>query len=268
MAVTEKETITIEELLSNVNRQKAVKNEEKAYNYYEQLQKKYFDKPQAIMARDEYSPSKKIKIGNQLPDFSISSIDNKNITFSKNTFLGKYLLIHFWGLAEDKYIDENENIKKEKVKVLLIQIALLVGILVLWEILANAGIIQTFLFSKPSDIYKLFIKYISNGELARHVGISVYETVLGLVIGTVLGILVAIALWWSEKLSKILDPFLVVLNALPKTALAPIIIVWAGAGIQGIVVTAVTISVVVTIYEPAHNPVAVFVFCDGVVDHE
>ena len=83
-----------------------VKNEEKAYNYYEQLQKKYFDKPQAIMARDEYSPSKKIKIGNQLPDFSITSIDNKNITFSKNTFLGKYLLIHFWGLAEDKYIDD------------------------------------------------------------------------------------------------------------------------------------------------------------------
>ena len=135
------------------------------------------------------------------------------------------------------YANYLKNIKKEKVKVLLIQIALLVGILVLWEILANAGIIQTFLFSKPSDIYKLFIKYISNGELARHVGI----------IGTVLGILVAIALWWSEKLSKILDPFLVVLNALPKTALAPIIIVWAGAGIQGIVVTAVTISVVVTI---------------------
>ena len=145
------------------------------------------------------------------------------------------------------YANYLKNIKKEKVKVLLIQIALLIGILVLWEILANAGIIQTFLFSKPSDIYKLFIKYISNGELARHVGISVYETVLGLVIGTVLGILVAIALWWSEKLSKILDPFLVVLNALPKTALAPIIIVWAGAGIQGIVVTAVTISVVVTI---------------------
>ncbi len=59
--------------------------------------------------------------------------------------------------------------------------------------------------------------------------------------------MVAIALWWSEKLSKILDPFLVVLNALPKTALAPIIIVWVGAGIEGIVVTAVTISVVVTI---------------------
>lgn len=145
------------------------------------------------------------------------------------------------------YVNYLKNIKREKVKILLIQIALLIGILVLWEVLANYGIIETFLFSKPSDIYKLFIKYISNGELMKHVGISVYETVLGLVIGTVLGILVAIALWWSEKLSKILDPFLVVLNALPKTALAPIIIVWAGAGIQGIVVTAVTISVVVTI---------------------
>ncbi len=145
------------------------------------------------------------------------------------------------------YANYLKNIKREKIKVLLIQIALFVGILVIWEVLANYGVIQTFLFSKPSDIYTLFIKYISTGELLKHIGISVYETLLGLVIGTVLGILIAIALWWSEKLSKILDPFLVVLNALPKTALAPIIIVWAGAGIEGIVVTAVTISVVVTI---------------------
>ena len=170
---------------------------------------------------------------------------NSNTTL---TFYGRsWILMKSNNNYSEGYANYLKNIKKEKVKVLLIQIALLVGILVLWEILANAGIIQTFLFSKPSDIYKLFIKYISNGELMKHVGISVYETVLGLVIGTVLGILVAIALWWSEKLSKILDPFLVVLNALPKTALAPIIIVWAGAGIQGIVVTAVTISVVVTI---------------------
>lgn len=145
------------------------------------------------------------------------------------------------------YLDYLKNIKKEKIRVFLYQILILIGILVLWEVLANCGVIQTFLFSKPSDIYRLFINYLSSGELLKHVGVSVYETILGLVIGTVLGILIAIALWWSEKLSKILDPFLVVLNALPKTALAPIIIVWVGAGIQGIVVTAVTISVVVTI---------------------
>jgi NitT/TauT family transport system permease protein len=147
----------------------------------------------------------------------------------------------------DGYVQYLKNTKKEKRKVLIYQLILLVGFVVLWEFLADLQIINTFLFSKPSNIYHLFVTYLQNGELLKHVGVSVYETILGLVIGTVLGILIAIALWWSEKLSKILDPFLVVLNALPKTALAPIIIVWAGAGITGIVVTAVTISVVVTI---------------------
>ena len=145
------------------------------------------------------------------------------------------------------YAQYLKNVKKDKRKVLLYQILFLVGFIVLWEVLANFKIIDTFLFSKPSDIYQLFITYMQNGELLKHVWVSVYETLLGLIIGTGLGILIAIALWWSEKLSRILDPFLVVLNALPKTALAPIIIVWAGAGITGIVVTAVTISVVVTI---------------------
>jgi len=147
----------------------------------------------------------------------------------------------------DGYVQYLKNTKKEKRKVLIYQLLLLVGFIILWEFLADLQIINTFLFSKPSNIYHLFVTYLQNGELLKHVGVSVYETILGLVIGTVLGILIAIALWWSEKLSKILDPFLVVLNALPKTALAPIIIVWAGAGISGIVVTAVTISVVVTI---------------------
>lgn len=140
-----------------------------------------------------------------------------------------------------------KNIKKEKRQILLYQILLLVGFLLLWEVLASKGIISIFLFSKPSDVYKLFIQYLENGQLLVHVGVSVYETLAGLIIGTLGGILIAIALWWSEKLSKVLDPFLVILNALPKTALAPIIIVWVGAGIKGIVVTAVTISIVVTI---------------------
>ena len=137
--------------------------------------------------------------------------------------------------------------KMEKINIFCIQILLLVFLIGIWEILANKNIISTFLFSKPSDIYDLFLRYMSNGELLIHVKTSVYETLLGLIIGTGLGILIAIILWWSPRLSKILDPFLVVLNALPKTALAPIIIVWVGANIKGIVVTAVLISIVVTI---------------------
>lgn len=140
-----------------------------------------------------------------------------------------------------------KSLKKEKRTIFISQIILLVGFILLWEVLARLNVIDVFLFSKPSDIYALFIKYVQNGELFKHLWISTYETVVGLLIGTLLGILVAVLLWWSERLSKILDPFLVVLNALPKTALAPIIIVWAGAGVQGIIVIAITISVVVTI---------------------
>ncbi|CEP40955.1 ABC transporter permease [Paraclostridium sordellii] len=140
-----------------------------------------------------------------------------------------------------------KSLKKEKNLIFFYQIFILVGFIVLWELLARLNIIDVFLFSKPSDIYNLFIKYIQNGELFKHILISSYETIVGLAVGTILGILVAIMLWWSERLSKILDPFLVVLNALPKTALAPILIVWAGAGVNGIIVIAITISVVVTI---------------------
>ena len=139
------------------------------------------------------------------------------------------------------------SIRVEKIKVFILQIVLLVAILAIWEILANKGVISTFLFSKPSDIYDLFMRYMENGQLWVHVKTSVYETMLGLVIGTVGGVLVAILLWASPRLSKVLDPFLVVLNALPKTALAPIVIVWVGANIKGIVVTAILISIVVTI---------------------
>ncbi|MEF9992398.1 MAG: ABC transporter permease [Romboutsia sp.] len=149
--------------------------------------------------------------------------------------------------SSDGYKDYIKKTKTEKIKIFIAQIILLIGFILLWEFLANSGKINTFLFSKPSDIYHLFMKYLLSGELTTHIAVSVYETVLGLVIGTVLGVFIAILLWSSEKLSKILDPFLVVLNALPKTALAPIIIVWVGAGIKGIVVTAVTISIVVTI---------------------
>lgn len=137
--------------------------------------------------------------------------------------------------------------KREKRKVFFWQIFILIAFLALWEVFARIGVIDTFLFSKPSDIVNLFIGYLSNGEIFRHIGISVWETILGFTIGTVIGIIVAIALWWSKFVARILDPFLVVLNALPKTALAPIIIVWVGAGVKGIVVIAVTISVVTTI---------------------
>ncbi len=143
-----------------------------------------------------------------------------------------------------KYLKEK---REKKYIVLFWQVFIVIGFCVMWELLARWGIINAFLFSSPSQIYKLFIKYMTDGSLLKHIGISVIETILGFSLGTILGIIVAIILWWSKLIAKIFDPILVVLNALPKTALAPIIIVWVGAGIKGIVITAISISIVTTI---------------------
>ena len=136
---------------------------------------------------------------------------------------------------------------KKRKKIVLWQISVIILFILLWEALARIGVINTFLLSSPSAVVKLFVEYLKDGSIFTHIAVSVWETVLGFAIGTLLGIIIAIILWWSPTLSKICDPFLVVLNALPKTALAPIIIVWAGAGIRGIVVIAITISIVSTI---------------------
>lgn len=139
------------------------------------------------------------------------------------------------------------NIKRKNRNILLTQISILILGLALWEIAAYFKWIDTFLTSNPSNIWKLLIKYIKQGDIFHHVGISVFETIVGFLGGTFLGLIVAIGLWWSEFWAKVLDPYLVMLNSLPKTALAPIIIIWVGAGYTGIIVTAITVSIVVTI---------------------
>lgn len=143
--------------------------------------------------------------------------------------------------------DYMKKVKKRKKAIIITQVLILVIWLAVWEILARLGWIDTFLTSHPSGIWKLFLNYAKNGRLFYHVGISVFETIIGFLAGTILGVIIAIILWWSDFLAKVLDPYLVVLNSLPKTALAPIVILWVGAGYSGIIVTAITVSIVITI---------------------
>jgi len=140
------------------------------------------------------------------------------------------------------------KVKNRRRAILLTQISILLFSVVLWEIAGRFQWIDTFLTSYPSGIWNLFIRMVNNGSLFQHIGISVMETVVGFIAGTILGILIAILIWWSDFASKVLDPYLVVLNSLPKTALAPIIILWVGAGYQGIIVTAIAVSIVSCYY--------------------
>ena len=136
------------------------------------------------------------------------------------------------------------KIKIEKILVLGSQVLLLVAFLGLWEYLANKGIIDSFVTSSPSRIANTFANFTSN-NLLEHIKVTVYETILGFIIGILLGVIIAIILWWSKFLCKVLDPYLVVLNSLPKVALGPIIIIWVGAGTQAIIVMAIAIATVV-----------------------
>ena len=142
------------------------------------------------------------------------------------------------------YIVEKQ---KEKRKVIITEIIIFVLFIGLWELFAKINLINDFLFSSPSEVLKLIINYFKTGEIYKHIGISLLETILGLILGTSIGIIIAVIIWWNPFLAKVLDPYLVVLNALPKTALAPILIIWAGTGIKGITVVAVSISLVLTI---------------------
>ena len=101
--------------------------------------------------------------------------------------------------------------------------------------------------SMPSQIVSTIIELFKSGDLLRHVLTTLYETVLGFLIATALGTIIALIFWWSDFLRKVFEPYVVVLNSLPKIALGPIIIVWFGAGTKSIVFMAILITIIVTV---------------------
>ena len=139
--------------------------------------------------------------------------------------------------------------KKRNVDIFVIsaRILILVIFFALWELFASCGIIDSFLSSSPSRIVKTLKDLLSTGELWKHIGTTVYETIAGFFIATAAGTFVALLLWWSENLRRISEPYIIVLNSLPKIALGPIIIVWFGSGTKSIVFMTVIITIIVTI---------------------
>lgn len=150
-------------------------------------------------------------------------------------------------ISEDrkKYLRKKEL---RKIEILVTQILLIVAFIAIWEILARTGKIDSFITSQPSRIVKTFMKLSSN-NLLEHLKITFIETIIGFLLGTIFGSIIAIILWWSSFISKVSEPFLVVLNSLPKIALGPVIIIWVGAGMPAIIVMALSISLIVTILE-------------------
>lgn len=137
--------------------------------------------------------------------------------------------------------------KKEKIFIISFQIGIIVLFIFLWQILANLGVINTFISSSPKQVLDTIIMLHNTNNLYNHIWITFYETIISFSIGTILGILIATILWWNEKIAKIIDPYLTVINSLPKVALGPIIIIWCGAGMKSIIFMALLISLIITI---------------------
>lgn len=151
-------------------------------------------------------------------------------------------------------------LKKQKIKKIIITVSrwlILVALLGLWELSAQVKLIDPFITSSPSRVCKTIADLYGNGKLFYHIGITLMETLAGFAIAVVVGYVIAIALWSSETLRKILEPYIVVLNSLPKIALGPLIIIWIGTGYDAIIFMTVIVAIIVCIMNTLAGFIAV-----------
>ncbi len=136
--------------------------------------------------------------------------------------------------------------KKEKILVLLFQILIFIVFILIWQVLSNTNRINTFLTSSPKLIYKTIINLINN-NLFNHILVTTYETIISFILSLLIGIIIASILWWNKFISKVIDPYLTILNSLPKVALGPLIIILFGANTKSIIIMSLLISTIVSI---------------------
>lgn len=147
-------------------------------------------------------------------------------------------------------LEHKKYLRKKRIRktlIILTQISLAILLIILWQTLADHKIINTFITSSPSNVIKTIISLYKDNNLFNNIWVTVYETLISFSLGTILGIIIATILWYFNFIYKVLDPYLTILNSLPKIALGPIIIIFFGANINSIIIMALLISVIVTI---------------------
>lgn len=150
-------------------------------------------------------------------------------------------------MYSDEHIKFLKKRKKEKIIVVFFQFSIIIVLLIVWQLLADLNIINTFIFASPKKVLDTIVNLYKNNNLFGNIWVTVYETILSFSIATILGTIIATILWWNKRVQKIIEPYLTILNSLPKVALGPIIIIWFGAGIKSIIFMALLISLIITI---------------------
>lgn len=132
--------------------------------------------------------------------------------------------------------------KRHHYFVTIMRIVILLLFLLLWETAARLKWIDTFFFSSPSLVASYFMEMVCDGSFFVHTGITLFETLASFVLITVISLFFSTLLWYSKTFAEILEPYFVVLNSLPKSALAPLIIVWLGTGTNTIIVAGISVA--------------------------
>lgn len=139
------------------------------------------------------------------------------------------------------------KLKRKKLKVLFTQLIIIVSFLTIWEILVNTNVISAFIYSSPSRILNTIIELIKNNNFFIHIYTTLFEVLISFILGISLGFIIALLLYQFKMFAKIIDPFLTMLNSLPKVALGPLIIIIIGANTKSIIVMALLINLIVSI---------------------
>ena len=150
-------------------------------------------------------------------------------------------------MYSQEHINYLKKIRTNNLIIKLCQISIIILFIIIWQLLANFKLIDTFIFSSPKLVLKCFINLYRSNNLLQHIWITFYETTISFILATILGIIIASILWWNKNIAKIIDPYLTILNSLPKVAFGPIIIIWFGSGIKSIIFMALLISLIITI---------------------
>lgn len=150
-------------------------------------------------------------------------------------------------VESDAQIEYVKSHHRRKRRIMIYRSLILIMFVLLWEVTVNIGVVNGFIFSSPSRIVLTFIEMAKGGVIFYHIGITLLETFVSFFLVIGIGLLMAIVLWWNKDIAKVLEPYLVVLNSLPKSALAPVFIVWLGNNMKTIITAAVSVAVFATI---------------------
>ena len=146
-----------------------------------------------------------------------------------------------------EHIEYLKKRKKEKRIVCFFRLLIIVCFLIAWELLSRFELINTFLSSSPTKVIETIYQLFQDKTLFTHIGVTLYEVFISFSIATILGFIIATILWSNKTIAKVVDPYLTILNSLPKVALGPLIIIWVGASTNSIIFMALLISTFVTI---------------------